>query len=167
MAWEDIACRALKENNYETIAYLPDSVIAPLVEKVEADDDFNTILVAREEEAVGVLAGAWLAGSQGALLCQTSGLANTFNALGSLSKADRLPFLSLVTRRGDLADHNLAQAPAGYGMPAMLDAIGIRNNGLDREESLSNIISMATKTVFSQEEPYVLFLEPELTGGKK
>lgn len=166
MAWEDVTVRALKDNGVDTVAYLPDSVLAPLVERIEADDELEAVLVAREEEAVGLLSGVWLGGGRGALVCQTSGLANTFNALGSLAKPVGLPFLGLVTRRGDLAEHNLAQAPAGYAMPALLDDIGVRNHGLTREGMVEEYVGMAARTVFAQEEPYVLFLEPGLTGGK-
>lgn len=165
MVWEEQAVEALRANGIDLVAYLPDSVLAPLVERLEEDEDIELVLVAREEEAIGVLAGAWLGGLKGALVCQTSGLANTFNALGSFVKPSGIPFLGLVTRRGDLGDHNRAQAPAGYATPRLLDDIGIRNHSLTDSTKVKRKIGMATETTFSQEEPYVLLLERELTEG--
>lgn len=166
MAWHTGVLSGLQESDIELVAYLPDSVVWPLIEEVEAADSLDSYVVAREEEAVGLLSGAWLAGRPGVLVCQTSGLANTFNALGSLNKPWRIPFVGIVSRRGNLNEHNLAQAPAGYGMPALLDDIGIRNHVLDRSADVEEDVRMAAQTAFANHEPYVLLLEASLTGGK-
>lgn len=165
MTWYEEVTRALRDRGVDVVAYLPDSVVAPLIEEVEGDEYFETVPVAREEEAVAVLSGAWLGGRRGALVCQTSGLANTFNALGSLSKPWGLPFVGVVSRRGDLGEHNLAQVPAGYGMPRLLDTIGIRNRRLDDGDDVGRVVRLAAETAFSTEEPYVLLAESTLTGG--
>jgi len=167
MDWHGDALRALHDRDVEVISYLPDSVVGPLVDRIEGDDRFEAIPVAREEEALAVLGGAWLGGRRGALVCQTSGLANTFNALGSLNVPWGLPFVGIVSRRGGLGEHNLAQIPAGYGMPALLDAMGVRNDPLERPEDVERIVSMAADTAFATETPYVLLAEPTLTGGKR
>ncbi len=49
------------------------------------------IQVCREEEGVGIAAGAALAGKKPLLLMQNSGLGNTINALMSLTRLYRLP----------------------------------------------------------------------------
>jgi sulfopyruvate decarboxylase TPP-binding subunit len=165
MPWDAQAFDGLKSNDIGLVAYIPDSAIAPLIERVEDEASIETVPVAREEEAVGVLSGAWLGGTRGALICQTSGLANSFNALGSHAKPVGLPFLGLASRR-DLGDHNKAHTAAEYPMPLLLDGIGIRNHSLKAEGQIERKIGMAAHTAFSQEEPYVLFLEPELTEGR-
>lgn len=167
MEWHDKTLRALHDQDVEVVSTLPDSVVGPLVDEVEADDRFETVPVAREEEAPAILGGAWLGGRRGALICQTSGLANTFNALGSLNKPWGLPFVGIVSRRGGLGEHNLAQVPAGYGMPDLLDTLGIRNGPLEATSDVEQVVSMAIETAFATEEPYILFAEPTLTGGKE
>lgn len=166
MSWHDETLQAFQDSGVEVVAHLPDSVVGPLVDRVEEDDRFETVPVAREEEAVAVLSGAWLGGRRGALICQTSGLANCFNALGSLSKPWGLPFVGVVSRRGNLAEHNLAQGPAGYGMPRLLDTVGVRNRSLEGSDDVGEVVRMAAETAFATEEPYVLLAESTLTGGK-
>jgi len=165
MAWTDDALAGLRAAEVDLIAHLPDSVVGPLVE-LAAEQGVETVLVAREEAAVGVLSGAWLGGRRGALVCQTSGLATTFNALGSLSKPWGLPFVGVVDRRGGLGEFNLAQVPAGYNMDALLDAVGIRNGTLRDGDDVADRVAMAAETAFATQEPYVLLAEPTLTGGK-
>jgi len=165
MAWTDDAMDGLRAAEVDLVAHLPDSVVGPLVE-LAVDSEMETVLVAREEEAVGVLSGAWLGGRRGALVCQTSGLATTFNALGSLSKPWGLPFVGIVDRRGGLGEFNLAQVPAGYNMDDLLEAIGIRNGTLRDGDDVAARVAMAADTAFDTQEPYVLLAEPTLTGGK-
>lgn len=166
MSWETEVIDSLRESGVETVAYLPDSIIAELIRGIEDSEDLTSIRVAREEEAVGVLGGAWLGGDRGALVCQSSGLANCFNALGSHSIPMGLPFVGLVTRRGDLGEHNLAQVPGGYGMPRLLDDLGVRNRSLDAGDPVGETVERAVETAASTGQPYVLLLERNLTGGK-
>ena len=162
MSWEQHVVEEFKRHDVQFVAYIPDSAVSDLVEQLNEDKYFDTTTVAREEEAVGVLSGAWLAGTRGALVCQSSGLANTFNALGSLSKVTRIPFLGLVTHRGGLDEHNPAHSAGEYPMPQLLDAVGIKNHEVDSPDEMDEYVDMAAKSAFSQEEPFVLLLEPML-----
>lgn len=166
MSWEEDIVDALRQNGVTHVAYLPDTPLSSLIEGLERDDGFTAVRVTREEEAVGILSGAWLAGERGALLCQSSGLATALNGIGSLSKPARIPFIGLVTRRGDLGEFNLAQVPFGYGMPDILDAMGVRNRSIENRAEVNQYVDMATKSAFSTREPYVMFLEPTVTGAK-
>lgn len=166
MDWETAVLSSLGENEVETVACLPDTAMSSLIDRTKADESFTVVEVTREEQAIGVVSGAWLGGRRGAVLCQSSGLATTVNALGSLSKPARIPFVGLVTRRGDLGEFNLAQVPFGYNMPTILDALGIRNRSVSGSDDVRKVVDTATKTAFSTEEPYVLMLESSVFGAK-
>jgi sulfopyruvate decarboxylase alpha subunit len=161
MHWHDAVVKAFDEQNVEVVAYLPDSVLGPLIKRLETES-FDTVRVSREESAIGVLAGAWLGGRRGALVCQTSGLANTFNAMGSFTEPWGIPFVGLVTHRGGLGEHNLAQIPAGYNMPGLLDALGVRNQQLDPALDVMTQISRATESAFATEDAFILLMDPKL-----
>lgn len=163
MDWHEAVVNAFTERDVEVVAYLPDSVLAPLIDRLK-HESFDTVLVSREEEAIGVLAGAWFGGRRGALVCQTSGLANTFNAMGSFTKPWGIPFVGLVTHRGGLGEHNLAQIPAGYGMADLLGELGVRNQRLDPNLDVETQISRAAETAFKTEDAFVLLMDPELGG---
>jgi len=166
MTWESDVVDALVANDVTTVAYLPDSAVSSLVDRIEGEDRLDTVRLSREEEGVGVLAGAWLGHGRGALVCQSSGLATTINALASLSIPARIPLLALVTRRGDLDEFNAAQVPFGYGLADVLDTIGVRNTSLEDPADAGRRVGMATRTAFSTREPYAVLLESTLTGAK-
>lgn len=165
-AWEEQTITALKANDVELIAYLPDGALADLLTRVKRDDAFTTVSVEREEAGVGVVSGAWLGHTRGALLCQSSGLATTINALASLSKPARIPFVGLVTQRGGLGEFNLAQVPFGYNLEAVLDTMGFRNETLATPENAETTTDLAAKTAFATKEPFFLVLPAMLTGAK-
>jgi sulfopyruvate decarboxylase alpha subunit len=163
MDWAEAAVEGLTRAGVDHVVHLPDSSVDPVM---DATGGLETTLVSREEEAVGVLAGSWLGGRRGALVCQSSGLATAVNAVGSLAVPARVPFVGVVSRRGDLGEFNLAQVPAGYGMPDLLDAVGVRNHVVDRPGDVGQRVRMAAESAFSTRTPYVVLLDATVTGYK-
>jgi hypothetical protein len=70
-----------------------------------------------EEEGIALAAGAWLGGQRAVLLMQSSGVGNCINML-SLPVNCRMPFLTLVTMRGEWGEFNPWQVPMGTATPA-------------------------------------------------
>ncbi len=76
----------------------PCGVLAPLLTALDARAGLLT--VAREDNAVGMAAGAWLAGGRPVVIMQNSGLGQSVNALASLVVPNRIPVLLIVSLRG-------------------------------------------------------------------
>src|SRR5882757_7438336 len=70
-SWHGIVLQALKRNDIRLVPYVPDRVLTTLIKNIHADPFFTTFPTAREEEAVGIVSGAWMAGLRGAVLMQT------------------------------------------------------------------------------------------------
>src|SRR5579871_5234284 len=81
--WHGIVLQTLKRNEIRLVPYVPDRVLTTLIKNLHADPYFTTFPTAREEEAVGIVSGAWMAGLPGAMLMQTSGFATLANVLTS------------------------------------------------------------------------------------
>ena len=84
MTWADKFLSTLKENDIRLVTYVPDNVLTPLIKGANADNYFISVGATREDEAIGVVAGAWMAGMRGCIMMQTSGFATLPNALASL-----------------------------------------------------------------------------------
>lgn len=163
MGWEKEIVDGLLDTEIDLVTQLPDGAMGAVIEGLE-EADVDTLCVEREESAVAAASGAWVSGDRAAVICQSSGLANAINAIGSLSVPARLPFLALVTRRGELGEFNIAQVPAGYGLPRMMDELGVRYSVVSEPGSLRKQVRMATNSAFSTRTPYVVFLNPTVTG---
>ena len=109
-SWHEIVLASLKSNDVRLVVYVPDRVLTPLIEALHADAFFTCFAATREEEALGILTGAWMGGMRGAVLMQTSGFATVPNALASLVVPCQIPALMFVSERGTLGEFNLGQA---------------------------------------------------------
>ena len=112
--WHGIVLQALKRNEIRLVPYVPDRVLTTLIKNLHADPFFTTFPAAREEEAVGIVSGAWMGGMRGAVLMQTSGFATLANVLASLAMPYQIPLILFVSERGTLGDV-VAQAKAKPG----------------------------------------------------
>ncbi len=116
---------ALFEAGWTFATSVPDKAIATLLRDIATDRRFIHIPCTREEEAIGLCAGAAFAGHRGVVLMQNSGIGNTANALTSLMAFYDLPLLMLVSQRGGADERIAAQKPMGRATRAILDACGV------------------------------------------
>jgi sulfopyruvate decarboxylase subunit alpha len=117
--------------------------------------------VTREEEGVGIAAGAALAGKKPLLLMQNSGLGNCVNALASLTGLYELPLFLLMSHRGGERELIAAQKPMGQAAPRVLDALGIPFDVIAAPADLGRLES-ALLGAFARSRVRAAFLQPEL-----
>jgi sulfopyruvate decarboxylase alpha subunit len=164
--WHAIVQRTLKANDVKLVLYVPDKVLTPLIKSLHADADFTTLATAREEEAVGILAGAWMGGRLGAVLMQTSGFATIPNVLASLAVPYQIPLIMFVSERGTLGEFNLGQAMVARTMRPVLATLGIETHTITRHDELEFIVDRGIKQAVATQAPVCFILSPLLTGGK-
>ncbi|MFN8635352.1 MAG: sulfopyruvate decarboxylase subunit alpha [Chloroflexota bacterium] len=166
-SWGQTVYERFKANGITLVAHVPDAALVGLIGACEADPEIEVLQLTREEEGVGILSGAYLGGTRGALLMQSSGLGNCVNALGGLPMAYRIPFLIVITPRGRLSEFNPSQVPAGRAVPKVLDALGIETVVMERADEVATIVDQALYTAFSTSQPVALIASTLLTGGKR
>ena len=164
--WHEIVLACLKSNDVRLAVYVPDRVLTPLIEALHADSFFTCFACTREEEAVGILTGAWMGGMRGAVLMQTSGFATLANALASLVVPSQIPALLFVSERGTLGEFNLGQAMVCNTMRPVLDALGIVHHTITRQDELAFIVDRSIKQALATQAAATFILSPLLTGGK-
>ena len=105
------------------------------------------IPVTREEEAVGLCAGAYLGGARPALLMQNSGLGNSINALLSLTGLYHIGILLIVGYRGRPGEEQIeAQMPMGTATTNLLDIVRAKYTVIERERDIEMIRAIAEQT---------------------
>ena len=164
--WHEIILATLKANEVKLVVYVPDRVFTPLIAAVHADDFFTTFAATREEEALGIVTGAWMGGMRGAVLMQTSGFGTIPNALASLVVPCQIPALIFVSERGTLGEFNLGQAMVCKTMRPVLDSLAVENHTITRIEELGFIVDRSIKQAVATQAPVAFILSPLLTGGK-
>ena len=109
---------------YSFWAGVPCSFLTPFINYVISSPDLDYVGAASEGEALGIAAGAHLAGRKTVVICQNSGLGNAVNPLTSLNYTFRIPTLFITTHRGapgltDEPQHELMGQITGDLLTAM------------------------------------------------
>lgn len=166
MSWHQSVVKALKANDVRLVTYIPDNVLSPLIQAVHDDPYFKVICPAREEEAVGIVAGAWMAGMRGITLMQTSGFATLPNVLASMIVPYQIPALMLISERGTLGDHQLGQAVVCRTMRPVLQTLGIEHFGIERLDDVEFVVDGMAKQAYATQAPAAIILSPLLTKNR-
>jgi sulfopyruvate decarboxylase subunit alpha len=117
--------RGLKRAGIDFATSVPCVNLQQLLTLVGEDPQIIHVPVTREEEGVGLCAGAWMAGRRTALLMQNSGLGNCINALASLDFLYAIPLLMIISHRGGRGEPIIGQVPMGRLTGPLLDAMEI------------------------------------------
>jgi len=165
-SWHAITQETLRRNQVRLATYVPDRVLTPLIRALHDDPDFTAFATTREEEALGILVGAWMGGMRGVLLMQTSGFATLANVLASLAVPYQIPLIMIVSERGTLGEFNLGQAMVCRTMRPVLQSLGIEHHTITRIDELEFILDRSIKQAIATQAPACLILSPLLTGGK-
>ncbi len=127
----------LRDAGVDFTASLPCEKIKVLLEMVGGR--FFHVPLTREEEGVGICAGASLGGRRAAMFVQSSGIGNMINALLSLTQFYELPLAVFISQRGIYKEKIAAQFPMGRRLPMILRGAGIGFSLISTEEDFATI----------------------------
>ncbi len=140
---------------------VPCSFLTPLINRTASDRALRYVGAASEGEAVGIAAGAWLAGRETAVMCQNSGLGNAVNPLTSLNAPFRIPTLLIVTWRGQPGLRDEPQhALMGRITQSLLDVIEVPHARFpDDPAALGTVMEEAREMMARSSLPFALVME--------
>src|SRR6478672_10998523 len=116
---------ALKASDVRLISALPETWLVHLIRMADEDPEVTLVRVAKEEEAIGISAGAYLAGVNSALLMQNHGFLAAINPIVSLSFLYKIPLLMLISHRGHMGEKDPWQTQGGRMTEPVLKTLGI------------------------------------------
>jgi len=151
----------LTRHRFDFFTGVPCSLVEDVIAVLEQGTRAPYIAAVREDVAVGMAAGAWLAGCRPCVLMQNSGLGTSLNALASLSLMYGLPALVMVTWRGhggkDAPEHILT----GAITPNLLDLLGMPYRVLSAETAAADV-AWAAQEMDARMQPVALVVPPKV-----
>lgn len=161
---EDIVAALLAEKGVDLVASLPCDRAGDLCFLLS--ERFPTVGLMREEDGVGVSAGAVLAGKRPVVVIQSSGLGNMLNAILSLTVTFGLPLPVLASWRGVYREKIPAQVPFNTRLPAILEASGIPYTVVEDAGEIGKI-GEVIDDAFLHSRPHVALVLPKVWEGGK
>lgn len=156
----------LKANGIRQMSFVPDAGHTTLINLLSADPEVVTNVLTTEEEGVAIAVGSWLGGLRSVVLMQSSGVGNCINML-SLPVQARVPFVMLVTMRGEWDEFNPWQVPMGQATEASLRAIGLQVLRADTGDDLVETVDQALRMAFDSDQQIAVLISQRLLGKKK
>lgn len=118
-------CETLLANGYDYFTGVPCSFFKGVINYSQSGAAMKYMIAANEGSAMGLAAGAYLAGRKPAVMIQNSGLGNMVNPLTSLHAIYKIPALLLISGRAYGIDDEPQHALMGRAMRPLLADIEI------------------------------------------
>jgi sulfopyruvate decarboxylase subunit beta len=156
---EEETVALLEQNNIDLVATLPCDRLKNLLPLI--GERFFEVQLSREEDGVGICAGAFLAGAKPLLLIQSTGIGNLLNALSSLNFTYEIPLPIVASWRGVYQEAVPAQVYWGKHLKAVLDALDVRTYEIRRVEDL-RFVGEGLRESFQTSLPVVVLISPQV-----
>lgn len=148
--------RALKAAGIDFAAYLPETILYPVMQAVEDDPEITSISVAREDEGVAMCAGAFLGGMWPVLLTEASGLGLSGLMLAR-AVVQRTPMLILAGHNEALGERHDYTAATRRTSEPLMRALNIPYVVARNGQEIPQLITEAQLTVRGDRRPVALF----------
>ena len=153
---------ALKSVGVRLLSALPETWLVHLIRFAEDDEDTTLVRLAKEEEGVGISAGAHFAGVKSAMLMQNHGFLASVNGIVSCAQLYRIPLLMLISDRGSFGERDPWQTEGGGVTVHVLDALRIPFDRIVSPSEVAHKVAKAHTLAYSASRPVALLLDRDL-----
>lgn len=154
--------QALQDIGFNFFTGVPDSILGGIIAALMERRLYTPAV--REDEAVGMAAGAYMAGKVPAVLMQNSGLGTSLNALISLNLIYQQPCLLLISWRGFQGKDAPEHLVMGQSMTQVLDSVRIPHRTIS-EAGLADDLKWTAQAFMNQRVPVALLLKKGIVKG--
>ncbi|MGI9374277.1 MAG: sulfopyruvate decarboxylase subunit alpha [Hyphomicrobiales bacterium] len=153
MSVNDTILDALVQNKVEFVTTVPCKQLAGVIEKIETDDRFLHVPSNKEDEGMGLCAGAYMGGKRSCIIMQNTAIGVVVNTLATLIQYYNMPLPMLISYRGEVGEKVQCQVEMAVHTKALLNQMLIptyhfhKTEDADELGDILNYTYMARKPV--------------------
>ena len=129
----------LKEGGADFFLSVPCKLLANMITILENDKDIYYSAIPREEEGMGICAGAYLGNKLPCIMMQNTGIGNSVNSIVSLLQLYQMPAVFLISYRGTSGEPVGAQGGMASVTEDILNTLRIPMLHCNTEDDLDKI----------------------------
>jgi sulfopyruvate decarboxylase subunit alpha len=152
----------IKSAGIRFITALPETWLIYLLQLADDDPEMTLVEVAKEEEAIGIAAGAYFAGRPNLLLMQNHGFLGSINGIVSLAMLYSVPLCMLIAHRGHMGESYPWHTRGGIVTEPLLRGLGIPFEYARDVHHVARQVREAHTFALSSLSPIALLLTREL-----
>ncbi len=151
-------------NRIEFVTTVPCKQLAGVIDLVERSDGIYHIPANKEDEGMGLCAGAFMGGKRAAIIMQNTALGVTLNALATLIQFYHLPLPMLISYRGELGEPVACQVEMALHTRALLAQFNIPTYHFHRAEDVDEFDAIL-KHCFMSKKPVAILADAGFWKG--
>ncbi len=125
MSINDKIVSDFEQNNVEFITTVPCKQLAGVIDKIDKSERIFHIPSNKEDEGMGLCAGAYMGGKRSAIIMQNTAIGVTINTLATLIQYYHFPLPMLISYRGELGEPVACQVEMAIHTKALLAQMNI------------------------------------------
>ncbi len=152
---------ALKESGVDFVATLTEANLHELIMLLAEDPAIQHVPVTREEEGIGICAGAYLGGKRPAMVMMNAGFLVSANGLATVCIHPGIPVLLIIGHNGGVGEENPGHATVGMLTEPVLHGMNIMYEKVGRLEEIRPTILDSQTLARSSRRPVAIVLNKE------
>jgi len=154
----------LVNNRVEFITTVPCKQLAGVIEHVESNPAIHHVPCNKEDEGMGLCAGAFMGGKRPAIIMQNTAIGVTINTLVTLTQYYRMPLPMIISYRGELHEPVACQVEMAVHTKALLNQLLIPTYHFHHERDVEELDAVL-KHAFMCNKPVAILTDATFWGG--
>ena len=146
------------------VTTVPCKQLAGVIEEVENRPEIHHIPANKEDEGMGICAGAWMGGKRSAIIMQNTAIGVTINTLATLIQYYRMPLPMLISYRGELREPVACQVEMAVHTKALLAQMNIPTYHFHKQSDADEL-PMILDYTFMCNKPVAILTDANFWGG--
>ena len=154
----------LVQNEIGFVTSVPCKQLAGVIAELDRRNDVFHIPSNKEDEGMGLCAGAFMGGTRPAIIMQNTALGVTLNTLATLIQYYRMPLPMLISYRGELGEPVACQVEMAVHTKALLAEFSIPTYHFHKQEDADELDAIL-KYTFMCNKPVAILTDAGFWGG--
>lgn len=146
------------------VTTVPCKQLAGVIEAIDRHKDIHHVPSNKEDEGMGLCAGAWMGGKRPCIIMQNTALGVTVNTLATLTQFYRMPLPMLISYRGELGEPVACQVEMAVHTKALLAQLNIPTYHFHRERDVAELDAIL-KYTFMCNKPVAVLTDASFWKG--
>ena len=154
----------LVNNDVSFVTTVPCKQLAGVITEIENCKSIYHIPSNKEDEGIGLCAGAYMGGKRPAIIMQNTAIGVTINTLVTLTQYYRMPLPMLISYRGELGEPVACQVEMAVHTKALLSQLSIPTYHFHKQQDAEEFDSIL-KYTFMCNKPVAILTDASFWGG--
>lgn len=164
MTVNDKILNSFVKNKVEFVTTVPCKQLAGVIEGIEKNDAIMHVPSNKEDEGMGLCAGAYMGGKRSAIIMQNTAIGVTINTLATLIQYYNIPLPMLISYRGEIGERVACQVEMAVHTKALLDQLNIQTYHFHKPDDVDELDSILNHTFMSRK-PTAILTDSNFWGG--